>query len=253
MGGSRNTPLLLALGLAALAHWYVARISVVGVALMESKKESDPIEVTTESDRPVVFSQKALERENENAEARFLGEFRNRVRTETRSPVSGQFLRGLAVARLDGYGESTLMQSGQTPNLLPNDIAPGLDTVLNTDHYRYASFINRIADTIYQPWVEQIEHARSALAATGKNVESNLYVTRLRVTLNHIGEVIGVQMVNICGVKSFDDAPKQAFWQVAEFPNPPQDLFAQSETIHLEYEFHLELRSSLFEIFPSTV
>lgn len=145
------------------------------------------------------------------------------------------------------------MEAGASPYLLPDDVPQGSETVLNTDRYLYASFLNRIADSIYQPWVDEIDLARETLESAGKHLEANLYVTKLSVVLNDRGDVVEVQVLKSCGVEAFDEAPKRAFWRAAVFPNPPGAFFTKSDTLRLYYEFHLKLGTKLFEILPWVV
>ncbi len=248
---------LLPLLVAVMLHGFVfnLRVPLPNASILDRSSRNLPkdIEVVL-ADRQLVFTHPADSDSVSGDKARFLSDRFNRIQREKRSPMTGRFSHG--GGNLDSElatGSSRWSTLAATPDLLPDDLPLGGETLLNTDRYRYASFFHRVADTIYQPWVDRIEIARSQLSELGRSVESNLFVTRLAVTLNHEGEVIGVQLMSGSGVGAFDEAPKRAFWEVAMFPNPPQELFGESEIIRLQYEFHLELRSRLFEILPWTV
>ncbi|NBX76556.1 MAG: energy transducer TonB [Proteobacteria bacterium] len=214
--------------------------------------------------KPVVKTSQLKEKLPSQGSARFAGEFDQRVEHETQSPIKGQFQEGDVFKakespEIEGEGETRKAEEkslkgyltfGQSPNLLPKDIPYGNQTVLNTDKVRYASFINRIADEIYQPWVEAAERALQEYALGHRKMEPNIYITRLRVTLNSEGAVTGIQVMDSCGVSELDEAPKKAFWESEPFPNPPNQLFEKDGYVRLTYEFQFEWKSSGFNIIP---
>ena len=214
--------------------------------------------------KPVVKTSQLKEKLPSQGTARFAGEFDQRVEHETQSPIKGQFQEGDVFKakespEIEGEGETRKAEEkslkgyltfGQSPNLLPKDIPYGNQTVLNTDKVRYASFINRIADEIYQPWVEAAERALQEYALGRRKMEPNIYITRLRVTLNSEGAVTGIQVMDSCGVSELDEAPKKAFWESEPFPNPPNQLFEKDGYVRLTYEFQFEWKSSGFNIIP---
>jgi TonB family protein len=214
--------------------------------------------------KPVVKTSQLKEKQTSEETARFSGEFEQRVEQETQSPVKGLFQEGdifksKESPELEGEGESSkgeekslksFLTFGQSPNSLPKDIPYGNQTVLNTDKVRYASFINRIADEIYQPWVEAAERALHEYVLGHRKMEPNIYITRLKVTLNSEGSVTGIQVMDSCGVSELDEAPKKAFWESEPFPNPPNQLFEKDGYVRLTYEFQFEWKNSGFNIIP---
>jgi len=214
--------------------------------------------------KPVVKSSQLKENQKSQETARFSGEFDQRVEKETQSPIKGLFQEGEVFKskespELEGEGEGKRSQEkslknfltfGQSPNVLPKDIPYGNQTVLNTDKVRYASFINRIADEIYQPWVEAAEKALQEYVIGHRKMEPNIYITRLKVTLNSDGSVTGIQIMDSCGVSLLDEAPKKAFWASEPFPNPPSQLFEKDGYVRLTYEFQFEWKNSGFNIIP---
>jgi len=214
--------------------------------------------------KPVVKNSQLKEKQTSEETARFSGEFEQRVEQETQSPVKGQFQEGEIFKskespELEGEGENSkgeekslknFLTFGQSPNSLPKDIPYGNQTVLNTDKVRYASFINRIADEIYQPWVEAAERALHEYVLGHRKMEPNIYITRLKVTLNAEGSVTGIQVMDSCGVSELDEAPKKAFWESEPFPNPPNQLFEKDGYVRLTYEFQFEWKNSGFNIIP---
>ena len=258
-------PALFVASLLHLALWFWLPL---GSILKETDKlaQSPEIEVQkwVDSEMPVVKSSKAInEADAENEKLRFSGEFKNRVKKEVQSPLKGRFFEGQPPAGDDSplaeEGEkrpgkpslADLMPFGATPNKLPDDIANGNQTVLNSDPVIYASFTNRIADVIYDPWVKFARQAVSNVE-TARNLASNVYVTKLLVMLNPEGEVTGIQTIKSCGVAALDDAPKRAFWESEKFPNPPSQMIKDG-MIKFFYEFHFEWKTSSFNIIPWSV
>jgi len=219
--------------------------------------------------------------------ARFGGEFDNRVDQETRSARTGRFLPGAGellrqraralaernqtkpvegtedgeVPREDlvdggeakGLGMSDLMAFGASPNKFPTDVALGANTLLNTDKVKYASYINRIADEVYDPWVGYAQEAAGILKDRAKKMDDDTYVTRLGVTLNEEGVVTGLTVMKSSGIEVFDEATKKAFYTANPFPNPPAQLFNEQRRIKLVYEFHFEWKSSYYGVFPRRI
>jgi len=218
-----------------------------------------------EGRKPVVQTSKAIEEFKSDKKARFSGEFHQRVEKESQSPLKGPFEQG-AVARSlpevftkDGEGSpqseksSGILSLGKSPHALPKDIPYGNETVLNTDKVKYASFLNRVADEIYHSWVDFAEEAIDLYKRQSKKVDPNLYITRLKVTMNAEGEVKIIQLVQSSGIRELDEAPKKAFWEVETFPHPPQQLIEEDGFVRLTYEFQFECKNSFFNIIPSKI
>lgn len=270
---TRNYRQISALSVALLVHGLILFISIsnLNVSPMISHLKDKTIEIISPEDlqnnrKPVVQTSRAKEDFPTEKTAKFSGEFQQRVEKETQSPVKGKFQEGEAYQapespelEAEGTGKEklssekslkNLLTFGQSPNALSKDIPLGNQTVLNTDKVRYASFINRIADEIYHPWVEEAEKALKDFSISRKKIEPNIYITRLKITLNSDGEVTGIQVVDSCGVSELDEAPKKAFWESEPFPNPPSQLIEKDGYVRLTYEFQFEWRNSGFNIIP---
>ncbi len=256
-----------------------------------AKKKDIPEPLTIEryhddEQKPVVRTDKAeSDPKRLKEKARFAGEFDNRVEEETISPRTGKFLPGGVILQqrrgqvgektkpitppeedgdtvnadqeglqgTNGLHMSDLMQFGASPNKLPGDIKDGANTMLNTDGVKYASYINRIADEIYEPWVTLAQEAARLLVDGGRKFDESTYITKLGVSLNAEGNVTAIQVLQSSGFSVFDEASKKAFWSSEPFPNPPQQLFDQQRRIKLVYEFHFEWKSSFFNISPRRI
>lgn len=199
----------------------------------------------------------------ENEKAKYLGEFKNRVKVETRGLGKGSFREGrnLPLAPVpsekgqedNGLKLSELMAFGSSPNVLGSEIQLGNHTVLNTDPVKYASFINRIANQVYEPWVIRAREAVRLLYGEGKRLDSSTYITRLQIVMDSGGDIRAIQTLQGSGVDELDEAPKQAFWDVEKFPHPPEQMFKDEGLVRFVYEFHFEWQSSAFQIIPSPI
>lgn len=269
-----NRVLWVAFLIAALAHWALRDLpSPLNQALRgivdkrTEEKEIPPIELEKwDKQKRIVQSSKAAKEDAEakDKEAHYGGEFRNRVSKETQSPFRGRFAEGAPrpIPRQpsgetgeDG-GQPTLqdlMAFGGSPHALRDDVQPGNQTVLNTDPVKYAGFINRIADKIYNPWVSFAREAVGRIYDGGKTLEANTYITKLQVVMDSDGSVRAIQTVASSGVEELDEAPKKAFWEVEPFTNPPGQMFKKESVVRFIYEFHFEWRNSGFSIIPSPI
>ncbi|NBX93954.1 MAG: energy transducer TonB [Proteobacteria bacterium] len=216
--------------------------------------------------KPVVQTSKLQDSQRTSETAKFSGEFENRVEQEMRSPLIGSFQEGWQRPEVEDPNSEleegaefrekknipmkNLLTFGRSPHALPEDIPLGNQTLLNTDKVRYASFINRIADEIYQPWVESAERVVHDYYSQQRRIEPNLYVTKLRITLDTDGAIKAIQVLESCGLSELDEAPKKAFWEAEPFPNPPSQLLEDDGFIRLTYEFQFEWKNSAFNIVP---
>lgn len=245
-----------------IGHALVMMIPVRWIA-PEIKKE-EPIAVekwvepSSEDQREVVQSSKLKEQEETDAKPRFYGEFKNRTKEETQAPLTGRFQEhrkfGMTLPGLDGEESVPPGMWGipsQSPNLLPEDVRKGQQTVLNTDPLRYASFLNRIADQIRDPWERFVREALLELSLRNVKLEEDVYETRLVVFLSRDGEITGMQKLTSSGYDEFDAAAKEAFWRTEPFKNPPNQMFkAEAESVRLEYSFNVQLKSAGLSIIP---
>lgn len=215
--------------------------------------------------KPVVQTSQIKEGIKSQEKADYAGEFDQRVEQQTQSPITGAFREGKGISPeenidIEGKGGESpsqrvlalreFMDFGRSPHALSKDIPFGNQTILNTDKVRYASFVNRIADEIYHPWVEAAERVARDYLTGRRKIEANLYITRLRITLDEEGAIQGIQVLDSSGILELDEAPKKAFWEMEPFPNPPDQLVENDGFVRLTYEFQFEWKNSVFNIIP---
>lgn len=130
-------------------------------------------------------------------------------------------------------GESTISVQ------LPDDIAVGSFTALNTDRHLYYSFYARIEDMIYLRWAENVKKALDTLPTDYKkaNLAGKSLRTDLIVLLKPNGEFYRAEVHNSSGIKRFDVSPALAFQDARIFPNPPQEMVREDGFIHISYSF----------------
>ncbi len=267
---------------ASLIHVLVSLIAFKPADIKEaltgkkhSERELEVVDPKMIEERDIVETSKLKKQDPELAKnkARFYAEETNRVKEETKSPLHGKFQQGEIIPRggdsegselpLGEDGEKQgkakgsdtpnlkdLMLYSRTPNQLPGDIKEGTETVLNTDKVLYASFINRIAEEVYDPWVTNLETTIRETKLKDKKLETNLYITKLLVTMDKEGDIQGIKVMKSSGNDEIDDAPRRAFWSLEGFKNPPSQLMKEDGFIRLTYEFHLEYKNSGFNIIP---
>lgn len=271
--GSKNTILWLGVLVMTFVHWQMRHlpspVSSHDIPLLQAHKnaEDDAIAIDPyeeKNNRKVVQSSRVEEDESLNdQEAKHLGEHRNRVKKETQGLARGPFREGRGTPSTPVPSEkgegipapqiSDLMAFGSSPHDLGDEIAAGNQTVLNTDPVKYASFINRIANEIYEPWVVRAREAVRLIYGDGRKLEANTYITKLQIVMDATGEVRAIQTLRGSGVDELDEAPKQAFWDVEPFPHPPDQMFKKENMVRFIYEFHFEWQTSSFNIVPWTI
>lgn len=226
-----------------------------------ARRPAGPIEIAAESDLPVVQTHRSDSPVTSNEKAQYATSFRQRVEKQTQATRRGPLRLGkgnasdihLGDGPAAGHDLRSLMAVGSSPQAVSDDVALGDQTVLNTDSVVYASFLNRVAEEIYEPWYTRANEAVTDAARAGRPLGAREYITRLEVNMDELGRVTALRVLKSCGVEALDEAPKQAFWDRDPFPNPPDQLRQSGGEYQIVYEFHYELKSSKFSIVPAAI
>jgi TonB family protein len=277
LGSRRHKSKLIWFVLVAVAlHAWVLRQQLPEALVSVPTTHRIPIEIESlDEEKQLVQSQRAERSIPNQDKAKYGEEFSQRVEKQTRAPRKGLLAQGgsssaasdapgapseqpqaelgdQAVAPKGGAGPklSDLMALGASPDELPDDIALGENTVLSTDSVSYASFMKRITDEIYQPWVHYATRAIEGIRLDKQHLGANIYTTRLAVWMDDSGRVTAIKTLKSSGVPALDDAPKRAFWDQDPFPNPPEQMRRSDGSIRFVYEFHFEYKTSGFNITP---
>lgn len=122
-----------------------------------------------------------------------------------------------------------------------NDFVEGVPlgdlTYLNTVEYKYYGFFHRIRQKLEQFWGSSIQEMAEGLAKQKRRLASgeNL-ITSLEVTLNEVGEVVGIKIKGTSGIQELDDVAVQSFNEAGPFPNPPKGLI-KNGLVKIEWGF----------------
>jgi hypothetical protein len=132
-----------------------------------------------------------------------------------------------------GGGESTISVK------LPDNIATGSFTALNTDRNVYYSFYSRLEDMIYLRWSDLISKAVESysLDSRRRKLGGRSWRTDVVILLKPNGEFYQAQVFNSSGIEKFDISPALAFQDARIFPNPPQEMVRDDGYIHISYSF----------------
>ena len=124
------------------------------------------------------------------------------------------------------------------------DVSDGPQTLLNTREFIYYTYYSRIKEKLRQHWEPKIKEKMSRIMRQGRQIASDKdRITKIIITLNAAGTLIGVQVLEESGVRDLDDAAIEAFRAAAPFPNPPKGIVEGDGTIKIRWDFILEARS----------
>lgn len=134
---------------------------------------------------------------------------------------------------------STGEESTATDRL--KDVDQSLMTQLNTREYKYYGYYTRIRTQLNQWWQPKVREKVSLLLNKGRRIASDENKnTKVIIVLNDVGNLVGVQVLSVSGVKELDDAAVEAFRRAAPFPNPPKGLVEADGTIKIRWDFIVE-------------
>lgn len=129
--------------------------------------------------------------------------------------------------------------SGAAANDHLQDVAEGDGTFLSTREWRFASFFNRVKQSVGQQWTPQ--NQLRLRDPTGNIYSGRDRYTLLTITLDQRGRLRDAFVEKSSGLDFLDLEAIQAFERAQPFPNPPPGLLARDETIRFQFGFFLEL------------
>jgi TonB family protein len=129
--------------------------------------------------------------------------------------------------------------SGAAANDHLQDVDEGDGTFLNTREWKYASFFNRVKQSVGQQWNPnaQLRLRDPTLQVYGGRDRQTL----LQVTLTADGHLKEAWVERSSGLDFLDLEAVKAFERAQPFPNPPSGLVAADQTVHFQFGFYLEL------------
>ena len=129
--------------------------------------------------------------------------------------------------------------SGAAANDHLDDVDVGDGTYLNTREWKYASFFNRVKQSVGQQWNPnaQLRLRDPTLQIYGGRDRHTL----LQVTLTADGRLKDAWVEKSSGLDFLDLEAVKAFERAQPFPNPPSGLIASDQTVKFSFGFYLEM------------
>jgi TonB family protein len=131
--------------------------------------------------------------------------------------------------------------TGAAANDHLDGVEQGEGTYLNTREWKYATFFNRVKQSVGEHW-------DPSTPLRQRDPDGRVYAykdryTLLTVTLDDIGRVKALTIEKSCGVDFLDHEAVAAFERAQPFPNPPPGLLNSNQEIHFSFGFFLEVNS----------
>lgn len=150
--------------------------------------------------------------------------------------ASGGDLRGLRGTTQDMH--KVFGTPGSFDNL--RELDEGDENILNSRRWKYASFFNRVRNSIAQHWDPVSVHKTHD--PMGSRWGTATRFTQLAITLNPEGALVRVRVAKPCGVLILDEEAIRAVRSAAPFVNPPRQLVDKnSGNIEFLFGFIFEL------------
>lgn len=211
-----------------------------------------------DSDDPLRFLSAQTQRVKQQTKALLSGMTKNRSQTSPTKPADERQKKSTNKATIDPpkgldafaphyrkvppFSEDLNMEKGLSSlgESLPQEVAIGSFTALNTDRYLYYSFFARVEELIRFRWESSIREAIDTTPAERFQTNlSGLWNTQMDIWLKPNGEFHSAHLMKESGFRAFDQAAVQAFVQSRLFPNPPQEMIESDGLIHLKYSFQV--------------
>ena len=132
--------------------------------------------------------------------------------------------------------------AGAAPNDHLRDVDEGEGTFLNTREWKYASFFNRLKQSIGHHWDPNSQ--LRLRDPTGQVYAGRDRETTLKVTLDGQGRLRDVYVDQASGLDFLDVEAVQSFERAQPFPNPPPGLADPDGLVRFAFGFHVTLTNS---------
>ena len=187
-------------------------------------------------------------RERQNPTGPDLGPTKENSRKASRKNEKIKGDKG-GLSKDDPFGErvaksakSQLQSANSQQQILDPSIKISTITLLNTDEYIYASFHNRMRDSISDRWSELLRRNDDFFS---DKLKVGIYKTVTQILIARNGEIKSVRVTTSSGLPLLDKICVQAIEEVSILHNPPIDLFkAGEETMALDFTFMLVVQPS---------
>ena len=193
--------------------------------------------------------------------AKYLGEKTQRVTEETRAEGFGSPRSGSSEKRFKPMakekpsqnkgvvpsirkfgsllepGEKTKLQRGSF-NVLDSDVKISSQTILSTDEYVYATFYNRMRESIAVYWEPKV---REVMENRFSHLTPGIYKTETKIYISRAGEILDVEIEQSSGVLKLDDIATTSVKEAHAFLNPPSQLFEVDPRAGLDFGFYVHI------------
>ncbi len=129
--------------------------------------------------------------------------------------------------------------SGAAPNDHLANTDEGEGTYLNTKEWKFASFFNRVKQSVGMHWDPGTSLRQRD--PTGDIYGGRDRYTLVNVTLSDAGNVKDIYVEKSCGVDFLDLEAIRSFERAQPFPNPPPGLASADSTVRFSFGFFLEM------------
>lgn len=119
------------------------------------------------------------------------------------------------------------------------DVEEGDGTFLNTREWKYASFFNRVKQSVGAHW--NPSEKLVVRDPTGSIYGGRDRATLVHVTLDEAGQLKEVYVQKSSGLDFLDLEAIKAFERAAPFPHPPPGLLASDSTVRFTFGFFLDM------------
>jgi TonB family protein len=118
-------------------------------------------------------------------------------------------------------------------------VEEGEGTFLNARGFKFASYLNRVKETVGRVWAQKVQDAQMKRDPTGRIYSFKDRRTVVEYVIDKDGEVKDVKVEDSSGVGYLDEVAVDAFKQVQRFPNPPAGLINEDGTVKMSFSFVL--------------
>jgi len=128
---------------------------------------------------------------------------------------------------------------GAAPNDNLREVEEGEGTFLNTREWKFASFFNRVKQSVGMHWNPNLQLQRRD--PTGSTYSGRDRYTLLNVVLDERGNVKEVTVQKSSGLDFLDMEAIASFQKAQPFPNPPSALLDGASRVKFHFGFFLEM------------
>lgn len=138
------------------------------------------------------------------------------------------------------YADERMSEGSQARDYIKG-LKEGETTALNTKEYLFYGYFQRIRERLDMAWTGILREQLSRIFRAGRQLASEKeHTTKLLVTMNKLGEIVRVQVLEESGTMDLDDAAVKAFNKAGPFPNPPTGMVDSTGRVEIRWDFVLK-------------